>query len=116
VEAVSELWPLITRLEVRLSGGHAEHARAAAESGDADLFDTVAGQCVEALNADEGHQVFFNAFTVREVSIRGLLATGRTGQAVDLAERFAPAKLRRLRSGESSSRRLKQHSRAWTGG
>jgi hypothetical protein len=26
---------------------------------------------------------------VREVNIRGLLATGRTGQAVDLAERFA---------------------------
>jgi hypothetical protein len=64
-------------------------ARAAAESGEVDLFDTVAGQCVEALNADEGNQVFFNAFTVREVSIRGLLATGRTGQAVDLAERFA---------------------------
>jgi hypothetical protein len=64
-------------------------ARAAAESGDADLFDTVAGQCVEALNADEGHQVFFNAFTVREVTIRGLLATGRTRQAVELAERFA---------------------------
>lgn len=29
------------------------------------------------------------AAAVREVSIRGLLATGRTGQAVDLAERFA---------------------------
>jgi transcriptional regulator with XRE-family HTH domain len=64
-------------------------ARAAAESGEADLFDAVAGQCVEALKVDEGHEVFFNAFTVREVSIRGLLATGRAGQAVDLAERFA---------------------------
>jgi hypothetical protein len=50
------------------------------------LFDAVAGQCVEALNSDEGHEVFFNAFTVREVRIRGLLATGRIGQAVDLAE------------------------------
>jgi hypothetical protein len=64
-------------------------ARAAAESGQADLFDTVTGQCVQALKADEGHEVFFNAFTVREVRIRGLLATGRTGEAVDLAEGFA---------------------------
>jgi transcriptional regulator with XRE-family HTH domain len=64
-------------------------ARAAAESGQADLFDAVTGQCAQALKADEGHEVFFNAFTVREVRIRGLLATGRTGQAVDLAEGFA---------------------------
>ena len=64
-------------------------ARAAGESGRADLFDAAAGQCVEALNADEGHEVFFNTFTVREVRIRGLIATGRTGQAVDLAEGFA---------------------------
>jgi hypothetical protein len=64
-------------------------ARAAAESGEADLFDAVTGQCVEALKVDEGHEVFFSAFTAREVSIRGLLATGRAGQAVDLAERFA---------------------------
>jgi transcriptional regulator with XRE-family HTH domain len=64
-------------------------ARAAAESGQAELFDTVTGQCVQALKTDEGHEVFFNAFTVREVRIRGLLATGRTGEAVDLAEGFA---------------------------
>jgi hypothetical protein len=53
------------------------------------LFDTATGQCVQALKADEGREVFFNAFTVREVRIRGLLATGRTGEAVDLAESFA---------------------------
>jgi len=64
-------------------------ARAAAESGQADLFDTATRQCVQALKADEGNEVFFNAFTVREVRIRGLLATGRTGQAVDLVESFA---------------------------
>ena len=64
-------------------------ARAAAESGQADLFDTVTGQCVQALKADEGHEVFFNAFTVREARIRGLLATGRARDAVDLVERFA---------------------------
>jgi transcriptional regulator with XRE-family HTH domain len=64
-------------------------ARAAAESGQADLFDTVTGQCVQALKADEGHEIFFNAFTVREARIRGLLATGRARDAVDLVERFA---------------------------
>jgi transcriptional regulator with XRE-family HTH domain len=60
-------------------------ARAAAESGQAGLFDTAAEQCVQALKATKGDEVLFNAFTVREVRIRGLLATGRTGQAVDLA-------------------------------
>lgn len=64
-------------------------ARAAAQSGQADLFDTVTAQCVQALKADEEHEVFFNAFTVREVRIRGLLATGRTKEAVDLVESFA---------------------------
>jgi hypothetical protein len=61
-------------------------ARAAAESGHAELFDTVTRQCVQALKADDGHEVFFNAFTVREVRIRGLLAAGRTAEAVDLVE------------------------------
>jgi hypothetical protein len=107
VEAVSELWPPITRLEVRLSGGYANRRPCGcwwckpvspSESRSATCCPRsrwppppagLAGQCVEALNVDERHQVFFNAFTVREVSIRGLLATGRTGQAVDLAERFA---------------------------
>jgi len=64
-------------------------ARAAAESGQAELFDTVTGQCVQALKATAGHEVLFSRFTVREVSLRGLLATGRTGQAVDLAESLA---------------------------
>ena len=64
-------------------------ARAAAESGQAELFDTVAEQCVTGLKAAEGNEALFNAFTVREVRIRGLLATGRTGQAVDLAENLA---------------------------
>jgi hypothetical protein len=49
----------------------------------------VAGQCVQALRSTPGHEVLFNTFTVREVRLRGLLATGRTGQAVDLTERFA---------------------------
>jgi transcriptional regulator with XRE-family HTH domain len=64
-------------------------ARAAAESGQAELFDTVAGQCVHALQAMPGQEALFNTFTVREVRLRGLLATDRIGKAVDLAENFA---------------------------
>jgi hypothetical protein len=64
-------------------------ARAAAESGQAELFDMVVGQCVHALPAAPGQEALFNTFTVREVRLRGLLATGRIGNAVDLAENFA---------------------------
>jgi transcriptional regulator with XRE-family HTH domain len=64
-------------------------ARAAAESGQAELFDAVAEQCVQGLKAAAGHEVLYSPFTVREVRIRGLLATSRTGQAVDLAGSLA---------------------------
>ena len=64
-------------------------ARAAAESGKANLFDAVAGPCVRALRTAPGQEVLFSTFTVREVRLRGLLATGRTGEAVNLAESFA---------------------------
>ncbi|HEY6314938.1 MAG TPA: hypothetical protein VIY52_29625 [Streptosporangiaceae bacterium] len=59
-------------------------ARAAAEAGEPDLFDAAAGQCVRALDA-AGEDVLFSAFTVREVRLRGLLATGRAAEAADLA-------------------------------
>jgi hypothetical protein len=45
-------------------------ARAAADSGQAELFDAVAGQCVQALRSAPGHEVLFNTFTVREVRLR----------------------------------------------
>jgi transcriptional regulator with XRE-family HTH domain len=64
-------------------------ARAAAESGQAELFDAVAGQCVHALKSGPRQEVLFNTFTVREVRLRGFLATGQVTQAVDLAESFA---------------------------
>jgi transcriptional regulator with XRE-family HTH domain len=64
-------------------------ARAAAESGQAELFDTIAGQCVHVLKSAPRQEILLNAFTVREVRLRGLIATGRTGQAVDIAESFA---------------------------
>ena len=64
-------------------------AQAAAESKQTELFDTVTGQCVQVLKATTGHEVLFNTFTVREARLRGLLATGHIGQAIDLAESFA---------------------------
>jgi hypothetical protein len=59
-------------------------ARAAAGSGQAELFDAATTECRRLLPA--GAEVLFSAFTVRETRLRGLLATGRPRQAVDLAE------------------------------
>jgi transcriptional regulator with XRE-family HTH domain len=62
-------------------------ARAAAEAGQPDLFDAVCSQCVQALETvSQREEVLFSDFTVREVRLRGLLATGRTDEAVRLAE------------------------------
>ena len=60
-------------------------ARAAAESGQADLFDAAASQCVRTLQTASEQDILFSSYTVREVRLRGLLATGRTAQAVDHA-------------------------------
>jgi hypothetical protein len=70
---------------VRQGAGLVLLARAAAESGQASLFDATASQCVQALHTAAEQDVLFNPFTVREVRLRGLLATGRTAQAADLA-------------------------------
>jgi transcriptional regulator with XRE-family HTH domain len=63
-------------------------ARAAASAGQADLFDATSAQCVRLLDQVSDHEVLFNAFTVREVCLRGLLSTDRPRQAVALAESF----------------------------
>lgn len=73
----------------RRSAGLLLLARAAAESGQAELFDTAIEECVRVLRARAEQEIVFNSFTVREVRLRGLLATGRTGQAVDLADNLA---------------------------
>ena len=70
---------------VRQGAGLVLLARAAAASGQAGLFDATASQCVQALQTATEQDVLFNPFTVREVRLRGLLATGRTAQAADLA-------------------------------
>jgi hypothetical protein len=62
--------------------------RAAAESGQADLFDATTSQCVQAVEKASEQDVLFSPFTVREVRLRGLLATGRTAEAAELAGRY----------------------------
>ena len=56
----------------------------AAGSGQGGLFDAATTECRRLLPA--GAEVLFSTFTVRETRLRGLLATGRARQAVDLAE------------------------------
>ncbi len=83
--------------------------RAAADSGQAELFDAVAGQCVQALRSAPGHEVLFNTFTVREVRLRGLLATGRITTADVLAragDEHAAAKMLSAAIGDSETLRL----------
>ena len=46
-------------------------ARAAAESGQVELFDAVAGQCVHILKSAPRQEILVNAFIVREVRLRG---------------------------------------------
>ena len=60
-------------------------ARAAAESGQAGLFNAAVSQCLRGLHTASEQDVLFSSFTVREVRLRGMLATGRAAQAVDLA-------------------------------
>lgn len=73
----------------RTGSGMVLLARAAASAGQADLFDATSTQCVQLLETVSSREVLFNTFTVREVRLRGLLATGRPHQAVALAEGFA---------------------------
>jgi transcriptional regulator with XRE-family HTH domain len=73
---------------VRQGAGLVLLARAAAESGQADLFDTTTSQCVQAIDKASDHDALFNPFTIREVRLRGLLATGRPAQAAELAGRY----------------------------
>ena len=72
---------------VRQGAGLVLLARAAAESGQAGLFDATTSQCAQAIKTASEQDVLFSPFTVREVRLRGLLATGRPAQAAELAGR-----------------------------
>ena len=73
----------------------------AAGSGQAGLFDAATTECRRLLPA--GAEVLFSKFTVRETRLRGLLATGRARQAVDLAETIPPVTSLPPRSGALSN-------------
>jgi transcriptional regulator with XRE-family HTH domain len=60
-------------------------ARAAAAAGRAALFDEITEQCLRALDTATGQDALLSVFTVREVRLRGLLATDRLAAAVALA-------------------------------
>jgi hypothetical protein len=62
-------------------------ARAAAEHGDMGMFDTAIGEASRLLEVTDQFTMLLNPFSIREIRIRGLLATGRVGRAVAEAER-----------------------------
>lgn len=57
-------------------------ARAAGEFGDAERFDRAINGYRDLLDRHPGGGLLFNPFTFREIELRGLLATGRPGEAV----------------------------------
>jgi len=61
-------------------------ARAAAEAGDAAMFDMAVAEARRLLDAGHRPTMLFNSFSLREIRIRGLLATGRVSAAVALAD------------------------------
>jgi transcriptional regulator with XRE-family HTH domain len=61
-------------------------ARAAAEAGDAVMFDLAVAEALALLEAGQQPTMFFNEFSLREIHTRGLLMTGRVPAAVALAD------------------------------
>lgn len=60
-------------------------ARASGDHGDSTLFNATIADQRRALDAVTEHTSLFNPFTIREVHIRGLLATGQNDRALRLA-------------------------------
>jgi transcriptional regulator with XRE-family HTH domain len=70
----------------RGSAGLVLLARAAAAARRADLFDETTARCLRVLDtAATGQDALLSVFTLREVRLRGLLATDRSAAAVALA-------------------------------
>ncbi len=51
------------------------------------MFDTAIGEASRLLEVTDQFTMLLNPFSIREIRIRGLLATGRVGRAVAEAER-----------------------------
>jgi transcriptional regulator with XRE-family HTH domain len=63
----------------------AQLARATGEFGDPHRFDQAMIEYRTLLDHHEDHGTLFNAFTLREIQLRGLISTGRSAQAAQLA-------------------------------
>ncbi|MEV4506068.1 helix-turn-helix domain-containing protein [Streptomyces klenkii] len=61
-------------------------ARAAGALGNGPLFDKAVSECGELLADGVGHTSLFNPFALHEVRLRGLVAVGRTQDAIKLIE------------------------------
>lgn len=65
-------------------------ARAAGELGEPDLFDHAIHDATQILDRSGEYTMLFNPFALREIHLRGLLATGRAGAAAALARTASP--------------------------
>lgn len=61
-------------------------ARAAGARGNGPLFDKAVSECGELLADGVGHTSLFNPFALHEVRLRGLVAVGRTRDAIRLID------------------------------
>ncbi len=65
-------------------------ARAAGELGDPGLFDNAIQDATQILGRSDEYTMLFNPFALREIHLRGLLATGRADAAAALARTATP--------------------------
>lgn len=65
-------------------------ARAAGELGDPELFDHAIHDATQILDHTHEYTMLFNPFALREIRLRGLLATGRADAAATLARTASP--------------------------
>ncbi|GAA4875875.1 helix-turn-helix domain-containing protein [Saccharopolyspora cebuensis] len=61
-------------------------SRAAGALGDPERFDRAIGRYGDLLDQHPGGGMLFNPFTFREIELRGLMATGRTREAIRLVD------------------------------
>jgi len=79
----------LSHSQTERGGTLALFARAAGELGEPGLFDRAIHDATQILDRSGEHTMLFSPFALREIHLRGLLATGRAGAAAALA-RTAP--------------------------
>jgi hypothetical protein len=75
----------LSRTDVERGETFALLARTAGELGRSELFDQAIHDAALLLDKADTHSTLFNPFSLREVHLRGLLATGRPDRAAALA-------------------------------